>query len=577
MKNKKWNLQSRTDFEELVMEFLNPLKMHYSEEGARLEIGNTGAVYEQDAAWTEAFLRPLWGLIPLWAGGSEAKEFREIYKKGLAAGTNPAGEEYWGGFHDVDQRFVEMASISYGILMTPEVLWDPLTKTEQDNLVKWLDGINHYECSPCNWMFFGVLVNIALKSKGLDYSQERIEEYLEYIESCYQGNGWYKDGQNGEKDYYVSFAFHYYSLIYARFLEDSDEERCKKYKHRASVFAEEFIYWFDEDGSALAYGRSLTYRLAQVSFFSMCVSCEFEVLPYPVMKGLIARHLRFWMEKPIFDNGGILTIGYGYSNLLMSEQYNAPGSPYWCMKVFALLSLPEQHPFWKTEEVPMPELSSTRLISNGSMLTQRIHGQVNAYVTGRKMPHQHVHMEEKYSKFLYSSRFAFSVPRSSWTLEEAAPDNMLAVVCKGVVYTKGITKNEVVNENCICMEWSPCEGVDITTKILLIPGGHRRTHTVKSSISCMAYDCGFAIPDKKNMIFYVRNESKSDEKNDAEVICQESGREWYRVRCRSGEGKAMVINASPNTNLMYPKTVIPGIVYEIEPGMQIIAAEFIQL
>ena len=135
--------------------------------------------------------------------------------------------------------------------------------------------------------------------------------------------------RNGEKDYYISFAFHYYSLIYCRFMKTEDPKRCINYENRARLFAKDFISWFAEDGSSLAYGRSLTYRFAQVSFFSMCVACELEVVPYAVMKGLIARHLDFWMKYPIFDTSGLLTIGYGYSNLLMSEQYNAPGSPYW--------------------------------------------------------------------------------------------------------------------------------------------------------------------------------------------------------------------------------------------------------
>lgn len=576
MRQKEWKLFNRADFEELALALLNPLKSHYSNECARLELGSTGAVYEQEAAWAEAFLRPLWGLVPMWAGGSEVPDFKEIYIKGLLSGTNPDHEEYWGGFHDIDQRFVEMAAVSTGILMAPEVLWEPLPEEGKKNLAAWLDGINHYDCPPCNWMFFGILVNIALKSKGMKYSQERLFEYLAYIESCYQGNGWYVDGQNGEKDYYVSFAFHYYGLIYAKFMEDEDKERCGEYRRRAFMFGEEFQYWFDEDGSALAYGRSLTYRLAEVSFFSMCVANDLEVLPYSVMKGLIARHLRFWMKQPIFDNGDILTIGYGYPNLLMSEQYNAPGSPYWCMKVFALLSLPENHPFWAVGEGAMPELSPTRLISNGTMLTQRIHGQVNAYVTGRTMPHHHVHMEEKYSKFLYSSRFAFSVPRSLRTLEEAAPDHMLAVACNGMVYTKGITKHAAADEHGIVMEWSPCEGIEIITAIKILPGGHRRTHTVKSSISCMAYDCGAAIPMHNKTNWSLKKEPGASTENVAQISLGDCAAEQYLVRCMDGGGCAIVINASPNTNLMYPKTLIPAIRYTIEPGTQNFTSEFLQ-
>lgn len=41
----------------------------------------------------------------------------------------------------------------------------------------------------------------------------------------------------------------------------------------------------------------------------------------------------------------MLTIGYAYPNILMSENYNVPGSPYWCMKAFAFLMLPAGHPF----------------------------------------------------------------------------------------------------------------------------------------------------------------------------------------------------------------------------------------
>lgn len=547
-------LQNRQDFEKMALDLLEPLKAYYSEGGARLDLGVTGAVYDQNAVWAEAFLRPLWGLIPLWAGGSRLQEWQERYRKGLAAGTDPEGTEYWGGFHDVDQRFVEMAAVAYGMLMVPEVLWEPLEQMEKMHLALWLDGINHYACPPCNWMFFGILVNVALQSQGMDYSRTRLQEYLDYIESCYEGNGWYLDGQNGERDYYVSFAFHYYSLIYARFMEKQDPVRCREYKRRARIFAKEFVLWFAEDGAALAYGRSLTYRFAQVSFFSMCVSCQIEVLPYPVMKGLIVRHFRYWLKQPVFDHGGILTIGYGYPNLLMSEQYNGPGSPYWGMKAFAFLSLPAEHDFWKLPEAPLPPLSSAALIANGTMLMQRLNGQIYGFPVGRRLPHHHVHTEEKYSKFVYSSRYAFSVPRSMRTLEEAAPDNMLAVEVDGRICTKGMVRNPQSGQDWLSVEWSPCAGIEIKTEIHLLPDGHRRTHRITSGISCRVYDLGFAVPDHAEQ-------------------CPER----QLVRCRSGNGQDVLLEPSPNTSLLYPKTVIPGIAYEVKKGTQTIETDFLLL
>lgn len=85
----------------------------------------------------------------------------------------------------------------------------------------------------------------------------------------------------------------------------------------------------------------------------------------------------WWLAQPIADNGGVLTISYAYPNILMSENYNVPGSPYWCMKAFAFLMLPAGHPFWQTP-------------------------------AAARISHPFPQMEEKSAKFAYCSRYAFS-------------------------------------------------------------------------------------------------------------------------------------------------------------------------
>ena len=554
---------TKHEYSQLLMQLLTPTLPFYSPQKARLCPGSSAAVYDMAAAGAEGFARPLWGLVPFWAGGGSCPEFEQLYLSGLAAGTDPENPEYWGGFQDIDQRFVEMAAIAYGILMTPQKLWDPLSAKEKTNLAKWLDGINHYACPPCNWMFFGVLVNIALKSVGFPYSEQVLSDYLDYIESCYLGGGWYLDGQNGEKDYYISFAFHYYSMIYCRFMRENDPDRCALYEERAKLFAADFINWFAEDGSALAYGRSLTYRFAQVSFFSMCAACELEVVPYGIMKGLIERHLRFWTEHPIVDNSGLLTIGYGYSNLLMSEQYNAPGSPYWAMKAFAFLSLPDEHPFWKTEAAPLPDLPTLTAQTYGGLLIQRLHGDVTAYTCGRTLPHHHVLTEEKYSKFSYSSRFAFSVPRSMRSLAEAAPDSMLALDINHMIYVRGMVSNPQLTDHSVSSEWSPYEGIRIKTVIIPDSTGHKRIHTIESDRCFTAYDCSFAFPDT-----YTVSQEQSC------IRVQAPDGRAYCASAVKDDPAAMCINASPNTNLMVPKTIIPCICYEIQKGTQVIETRF---
>ena len=318
-------LNGKEDFRALLMEIIRPLLPYYTKEKAGIALGVTATTYEQRTIRLEAFSRVLWGLVPFWAGGGSDAEFEEIYRKGLTAGTNPENAEYWGGFHAFDQRFVEMAAMAYGLILAPDKIWEPLTEKEKDNLADWLYGINDYELPVCNWVLFAVLVNIALKKLGRKYDAGKLEKYLDGAGSFYLGDGWYQDGDSGQKDYYVSFAIHFYSLFYAKVMEAEDPERCRLYKERAALFAKQFIYWFDEKGRALPFGRSLTYRFSQVSFFSACLMAGVEPFDVGVMKGLIVRHFCDWMKRPIFDGNDILTIGYGYPNLIMGERYNGPG------------------------------------------------------------------------------------------------------------------------------------------------------------------------------------------------------------------------------------------------------------
>ena len=102
---------TKQEWQGLLSDLLLPLKEHYSSKGAQLLLGSSGATYEQRTITMEAFARPLWGLVPLWAGGGSLDGFEEIFRRGIAAGTDPQSEEYWGDLHNYDQRMVEMAAL----------------------------------------------------------------------------------------------------------------------------------------------------------------------------------------------------------------------------------------------------------------------------------------------------------------------------------------------------------------------------------------------------------------------------------------------------------------------------------
>lgn len=546
-----------------VLALLEPLKPHLTPSGSGFDLGCTAAHYETATIPMEAFSRPLWALVPLWAGGSRTPEWEALYRRGLAAGTDPRNPGYWGPCRDLDQKFVEMAAIAYGLLLTPQVLWDPLTDSEKDCLATWLSEINRYECSQSNWQFFCILVNCALQKLGRPYSTERLELGLTRIDSYYTGDGWYRDGANGQKDYYNGFAIVFYSLLYAAVMADADPERCARFRQRAAEFGQSFVYWFGDDGPAVAYGRSQTYRFAQCAFFSLCIALDLPVFSPEVLKGLLFRHLDWWLAQPIFDNGGVLTIGYRYPNLMMSENYNAPGSPYWCMKAFAFLMLPEDHPFWHTAPAPMPVLNAVKPLPQADMLAQRVNGAAVLYPAGLRIGHAFPQMEEKYAKFCYSSRYAFSIARSQRTLEEAAPDSTLSFRYLGQIFVRGTGADWTLAEEGIRWQWSPLPGVDVTTQIILCKNGHLRRHTVTSAISCEAFDAGFALPaDVPGTTTYLDGST-------ARVNCSTG---FCEVASLCG-GTPLVLTPMPNTSLLFPKSQIPMVQYTIHPGTSVLETQ----
>lgn len=551
-------LHGKADFQKLFEELVKPLIPFYAEEKAGLVLGDTASCYGENTVEMEAFLRPLWGLVPFWAGGGLYPELENVYRKGIAAGTDPVGTEYWGGFWDGDQRFVEMAAIAYGMILTPEKIWNPLSSQEKDHLADWLNGINEYELPVCNWIFFAILVNVALKKCGRSYSAEKLEFYLNRVETFYLGGGWYQDGDSGRKDYYVSFAIHFYSLFYSKVMEEEDPERSRLFKVRASEFARDFVYWFDERGAALPYGRSLTYRFSQVSFFSACLMAD--VLPFSMgqMKGLITRHLRWWLNQKMFDRDGILTIGYAYPNLMMSEIYNAPGSPYWAFKTFAVLMLPDSHPFWSVKEEAMPELEQQKALPYALMLMRRYKGHAAAFIPGKVPVSSDLgHGTEKYGKFVYDTGFGFNVSKSVYTLRDAAPDSMLAFEIDGYVYVRRDCEEFRISDSEVVSVWSPYPGITVETAITPSEDGHVRVHRIESAIECTAYDCGYAVQ---------AGTETSDCGACPDGAWAGNGDTECRVICLEGTGEGVVIGAAPNTNLLHGMTRIPALRHEIKKG-----------
>ncbi len=556
-------LRTRADVQQAVRDLFAPLKSCFSSGAARVKVGHTSAHFDDDAAELEGFSRPLWGIVPLVAGGGHFADW-DLYHRGLANGADPDHPEYWGMPGTYDQRLVEMAAIGVAMLMLPEQVWQPLSTEARRHLADWLRTINTVEVVDNNWRWFRVLVNLGLKAVGEQHDASTMAADLDRLDAFYLGNGWYTDGDTPQRDYYVPFGMHYYGLLYATYAREDDPARTQRYRKRARLFAQDFAHWFAGNGAALPFGRSLTYRFAQGSFWGALASANIEGLPWGVMKGLYLRHLRYWSQQPIFNNDGTLSIGYSYPNLNMAEQYNSPGSPYWAMKAFLPLALPASHPFWQAEELPLSDLPSPKYQPHPRMILMRDASDqhVIALSGGQSAPWA-LHGGEKYAKFAYSTAFGFSVPVGKRGLPQAAADSMLALSDDGEFYR---VREQILafqhDREALYARWQPLPGVTVETWLLPQLPWHLRVHRVQTDKTLWTAEGAFAIDrtgDHPLRLAGIQEAGTGFAL--ANFPAGASG-----IRDLQGQREGQVVRMEPNSNLVAPRTLLPTLTAQLNAG-----------
>ena len=356
-------------------------------------------------------------------------------------------------------------------------------------------------------------------------------------------------------DHYIPFAFHYYGLIYAALSEDA--ERATRYRERAAEFARSIRHWYAPDGSALPFGRSLTYRFAHAGFWGALAYAGVEALPWGEIKGYYLRNLRWWARQPIFDRDGVLSVGYGYPNLMMGEGYNSAGSPYWAMKAFLPLALPAEHPFWAAEEEAPEEFDGTVPLPEPGMVAQHLPGHIVALASGQEQGRWRG-LAEKYCKFAYSTRYGFSVEANDRHFADAACDSMLGFSDDGA-HLRMRESNEaaLIAGDTLYARWRPY--ADVTVETWLVPAGrwHIRLHEVTTPRRLEVVEGGFAIakPD-----FRAWQEGTADRRAEVRTAEDISAIVGYDART------ALVMSPPANTNVMVARTLLPQLRGTLEAG-----------
>ncbi|OZJ01643.1 hypothetical protein BZG36_05441 [Bifiguratus adelaidae] len=562
--------KTRDDVIKAVHDLFNPLLPAFSKGKARVQLDASAASFDRASADLEGFARPLFGIAPMVAGGTPFDHW-DAYREGLKNGTDPSHPEYWGRVLSKEQRQVEMAALGYGLLLVPEHFWDPLDEATKSRVAKYLSESRVTNHHSNNHRFFRVMTDLGLLKIGVKIDESLTEEYLQDLESMYMDDGWYRDGDdpgdNKHIDYYNPYAMHFYGLIYAVYRPE-DKARSERFKERARKFAVNYQHWFADDGANVPYGRSMTYRFAVAGFWGALAVANEEALPWGVIKGLYLRNLRWWSTQPISRlDDGILTVGYAYPNQFLAEMYNSTGSPLWAMKAFTPLLLPPDHPFWTAEELSLDHRPAIAPMPVTGMVFCHQPGHTVMFTGGSSISNQMRFMPEKYQKFAYSSRYGFSIESDSRGFGLGAFDSMIAFSDDGRHYrVREDTTDSYLAGDILFAVWYPWPDVKVET--WLVPRGawHIRVHRITSPRNLKTVEGGFAAP---------RTDFNGDETytDDTSAWVESKLGDFSGILdASSPKRSARVTTPHGNTNLMFPRTIVPQLQGDVEANRSTVFA-----
>jgi hypothetical protein len=112
------------------------------------------------------------------------------------------------------QILVEFGALAISLSVAKDILWEPLTQEQKDQLAATMLSYGNGPTIGSNWMFFNVFVISFFKEQGYAVNDQRMKENLEKILKLYRGEGWYNDAP--AYDYYSMWAFQMYGPIWAQ-------------------------------------------------------------------------------------------------------------------------------------------------------------------------------------------------------------------------------------------------------------------------------------------------------------------------------------------------------------------------
>lgn len=275
----------------------------------------------------------------------------DYYRHQLLCLTNPQSPSYIkhrapnGG---PSQILVEFGALAISLSTAKEVLWDPLTQAQKDELAATMLSYGNGPTITSNWMFFNVFVISFFKEQGYEVNDWRLEDCLKKLLERYRGEGWYND--DPAYDYYSMWAFQMYGPIWAQMYGHFYPDYAAQFMKNQLDLVDNYPYMFSEDGRMNMWGRSIPYRYGSVIPLALLGYHPEANINFGWMRRIASSTLLQFLQHPNFLEDNVPTLGF-YGPFEPAVQiYSCRGSVYWSGKAFLALLLPEDNPFWTAKE-----------------------------------------------------------------------------------------------------------------------------------------------------------------------------------------------------------------------------------
>ncbi|MBL4829925.1 MAG: DUF2264 domain-containing protein [Aliivibrio sp.] len=256
---------------------------------------------------------------------NRAIDIKRILSSSFLSGTDPSHKGYWGEMHDCDQRICESADLALALWISKKWVWSSFSTDERVRIINWFKQVNNCVTVDNNWHLFILTVQFVVKD--LSGEDNICREKYARIKEFYVGEGWFRDGAEGNYDYYNAWGFHY-SLYW---LDKIDPKFDSSFIHNAaSEYTNKYRYFFTAEGFPF-FGRSACYRLAASAPLLAAADYGGDSVSIGEAKRAFRVSMEYFIVNGALKNGAP-TQGLFDDDARLIDNYSGPASCLWSLR-----------------------------------------------------------------------------------------------------------------------------------------------------------------------------------------------------------------------------------------------------